>query len=337
MGEVEAVEHGRDGPGRGTVCARRADRATTPAPAADRPPPGRPVPQRDRPSPRNSPPALLAPPIWLLPAHVCGMVHRPGTCRASGMVTHTISVVPHSTSTSPSWSAPATICSHRASMAPIASTAVGRRCTCPTARSDRLDPRHLLDRRAALGARRRRSSRSRRTAGTPWRRWRSRSPPRPPARSWPPPEPASTRPRRALGRPSSAGIRRPRPAPEAAVLSAPGHPAPAVAVQQPRRDRPAAGVDGGQRRHHRRNGDRAGVRRASWSSAANGPRRQASSASCSSRSGAGTRSWCGIRARAATRPSSSAATALTAVVPMSMPIVTSLRDTGVTVRQHWQS
>jgi hypothetical protein len=28
---------------------------------------------------------------------------------------------------------------------------------------------------------------------------------------------------------------------------------------------------------------------------------------------------------------------LTAVVPMSMPIVTSLRDTGVTVRQHWHS
>jgi hypothetical protein len=28
---------------------------------------------------------------------------------------------------------------------------------------------------------------------------------------------------------------------------------------------------------------------------------------------------------------------LTAVVPMSMPIVTSSRDTGVTVRQHWQS
>jgi len=25
------------------------------------------------------------------------------------------------------------------------------------------------------------------------------------------------------------------------------------------------------------------------------------------------------------------------VVPMSMPIVTSLRDTGVTVRQHWHS
>jgi hypothetical protein len=38
-----------------------------------------------------------------------------------------------------------------------------------------------------------------------------------------------------------------------------------------------------------------------------------------------------------TRPSSSAATALTAVVPMSMPIVTSLGDTRVTVRQHEHS
>ena len=77
--------------------------------------------------------------------------------------------------------------------------------------------------------------------------------------------------------------------------------------------------------------------RPSCSRAASGPRRQASSASCSSWSGAGTRSWCGIRTRAATLPCSSAATALTAVVPMSMPIVTSSRDTGVTVRQHWQS
>ena len=77
--------------------------------------------------------------------------------------------------------------------------------------------------------------------------------------------------------------------------------------------------------------------RASWFSAVSGPCRQASSALCSSRSGVGTRNSCGIRARATTRPSSSAATALTAVVPMSMPIVTSLRDTGVTVRQHWQS
>ncbi|CFR82209.1 Uncharacterised protein [Mycobacterium tuberculosis] len=75
----------------------------------------------------------------------------------------------------------------------------------------------------------------------------------------------------------------------------------------------------------------------SRSSAANGPRRHASSASCSSRSGAGTASWWPIRTRAVTRPLSSAATALTAVVPISMPIVTSSRDTGATVRQHWQT
>ena len=77
--------------------------------------------------------------------------------------------------------------------------------------------------------------------------------------------------------------------------------------------------------------------RPSRSRACNGPFRQASSASCSSLSGAGTRSRCGMRALAATWPCSSAATALTAVVPMSMPIVTSLRDTRVTVRQHGQS
>ena len=48
------------------------------------------------------------------------------------MVAQTISVVPHSTSTSPSWSAPATICSQTASMAPAASTAWLSR-TWPTA------------------------------------------------------------------------------------------------------------------------------------------------------------------------------------------------------------
>ncbi len=47
------------------------------------------------------------------------------------MVVHTISVVPHITSTSPSPSAPATICSHSASMAPVASAASEPR-TCPT-------------------------------------------------------------------------------------------------------------------------------------------------------------------------------------------------------------
>ncbi len=71
--------------------------------------------------------------------------------------------------------------------------------------------------------------------------------------------------------------------------------------------------------------------------AADGPRRHAASASCSSLSGAGTRSSWGMRTRAVTLPSASADIALTAVLPTSMPIVTSLRDTGVTVRQHWHS
>lgn len=51
------------------------------------------------------------------------MVHSPGICLGSEMVVHTISVVPHITSTSPSRSAPATICSHSASIAPVASAA----------------------------------------------------------------------------------------------------------------------------------------------------------------------------------------------------------------------
>ena len=76
---------------------------------------------------------------------------------------------------------------------------------------------------------------------------------------------------------------------------------------------------------------------ASCSSAASGPLRQACAASCSSLSGSGIPRGCGIRVRATTLPRSSAATALTAVVPMSMPIVTSSRDTRVTVRQHGQS
>ena len=61
---------------------------------------------------------------------MAGIVHRPGTWRASGMVTHTINVVPHSTSTSPSRSTPATICSQTASMPPTANTALP---ACPAA------------------------------------------------------------------------------------------------------------------------------------------------------------------------------------------------------------
>ncbi len=62
--------------------------------------------------------------------------------------------------------------------------------------------------------------------------------------------------------------------------------------------------------------------RVTWARARRGPRRQACPASCSSWSGAGViRRW-GMRARARTAPFSSAATALTAVVPMSIPTVT---------------
>ena len=62
-----------------------------------------------------------------------------------------------------------------------------------------------------------------------------------------------------------------------------------------------------------------------------GPRRQAWPASCSSWSGAGVISRCGTRARASTAPLASAATAFTAVVPISMPTVTE-PDTTVMTR-----
>ena len=68
-----------------------------------------------------------------------------------------------------------------------------------------------------------------------------------------------------------------------------------------------------------------------WARARIGPRRQAWPASCSSWSGAGVIRRCGTRARARTVPVSSAATAFTAVVPMSMPTVTE-PDTTVMIR-----
>src|SRR5689334_647594 len=61
----------------------------------------------------------------------------------------------------------------------------------------------------------------------------------------------------------------------------------------------------------------------SASSAARGPSNHACLASCSNRCGDGVNHGCGMRARATTLPSSSAATALTDDVPMSMPTVVS--------------
>ena len=68
-----------------------------------------------------------------------------------GMVIHTISVVPQSTTTSPSRSAPATSCSHSASTEPAASTASASR-SWPDRGARPLDPRHAVGRRAALRA-----------------------------------------------------------------------------------------------------------------------------------------------------------------------------------------
>ena len=66
----------------------------------------------------------------------------------------------------------------------------------------------------------------------------------------------------------------------------------------------------------------------SSANALSGPCRQARAASCSRWSGSGARTRWATRARASTRPSPSAATALVAVVPMSIPTVTE-PDTSV--------
>ena len=255
------------------------------------------------------------------------MVHSPGTCRASGMVTHTISVVPHITSTSPSRSAPATICSHSASTAPIASTAPVP-CTCPAAapivstrgicsgagaalgagrripagpveqgvrggRGGEVD--HRLARQGVVGHRRRR------------------------------PVPGRIG---GLGAPSSAGTRRPRPAREAAepVPSRPptpgrgsspysrpgvrGRPAVSTAVSEGTIAETATRALGpGSQLVQGRQRDRAATPRRRRAPAGRGPA-PATGAGCVPAPSRGRRS--------------SAATALTAVVPMSMPIVTSL-------------
>jgi hypothetical protein len=72
------------------------------------------------------PPALLAPPIRDLPGTMWGVDQRPGTSVHSSTTAHTIRVAPRMTSTSPSPSAPETICS------PMASTALEPRTASPT-------------------------------------------------------------------------------------------------------------------------------------------------------------------------------------------------------------
>jgi hypothetical protein len=73
-----------------------------------------------------------------------------------------------------------------------------------------------------------------------------------------------------------------------------------------------------------------GTTEVSSAMACTGPRRQAAPASCSMWSGSGVRRRWGTRDRATTWPSSSTATALVAVVPMSIPTV-SEPDTVVIV------
>ena len=86
----------------------------------------------------NRPPAFEGPPIRLSPGAVWGTVQTPSSSRHSGTTAQTMSVAPRMTSTSPTWSAPATICSPRASMVPEARIASGSDDTGP----DRVGARH---------------------------------------------------------------------------------------------------------------------------------------------------------------------------------------------------
>ena len=253
---------------------------------------------------------------------------------------HTISVVPHITSTSPSRSAPARICSQMASMAPIPNTGPFP-CTRPAAVP-------MVSTRGICSAVAPRSAHAAGFQPVPSNKGNAvaavaTSITASPARAWLATAgagqyPAAPGASAAVQRRNSAAS----PSAGSSWLSAPG----ARPLSSPYSNpgvtgRPAASTAVSDGTIAATATARASAT-PSWSSAVSGPRRHASSASCSSRSGAGTRSWCGIRTRAVTWPFSSAATALTAVVPMSMPIVTSLlvtflRDTGVTVRQHWHS
>ena len=93
------------GRGGAAASARRGRRAATPAgrsgsSAVDgRGPATAPTQRRTR--SRNSPPALLGPPISVLPGAVCGMVHSPGTSVHSSITPHVMRVAPQMTSTSP--------------------------------------------------------------------------------------------------------------------------------------------------------------------------------------------------------------------------------------------
>ena len=101
---------------------------------------------------RNSPPALLGPPIIVMPAAVCGMVQRPGTSAHSSITPHVMSVAPQMTSTSPAASAPATICSPIASIVPPPTSAPAAGEAVPD-RPGRLDAAHDVGQRRGRGAR----------------------------------------------------------------------------------------------------------------------------------------------------------------------------------------
>ena len=235
-----------------------------------------------------------------------------------------MSVVPQITSTSPSSSAPATSCSPIASIVPPSSTQPGRPSTSAERVSRTMPMAGIWSARALHAAQLRlRPTSSSRTTGTRSRRRWSRRSRCPGARGSRPLGPSSSRARR--GARSPASCRNCASSPrfgDRGRASRCGH-------ARRRRASPgvrghAVGVDRGQRRHHRRHRDRPRLdcRRAPRARAAGRrarrTRRRARTAAASAR-----RTRAGSATRATMLPSSSAATAFTDDVPMSIPTVSS--------------
>ena len=211
---------------------------------------------------RNRPPALLGPPIIVFPGAECGMVQSPGTSFHSSITPQVMRVVPHSTSTSPVVSAPATSCSANASMVPPptrapAPASPGRAPPPPPPRPTRSrEGPPVWCRRPRRGPR---PSRRSRTAGAPsspspsrWHRGRT-------ARGWPPPGPARspTPVRRGGGVPGEEREQLAAVPRLGRIVTRPL--APTVAVEEARTGGGAQLGHGTERRHHGRHVDRGDV------------------------------------------------------------------------------
>ncbi len=207
---------------------------------------------------RNSPPALLGPPTMPRPDTPCGTDHRPGAASGSGAMAQVMSVVPHSTSTSPTWVAPDTSCSAMASTVPPPTTAPapGRPLPIRPAGSDAgQDLGELGDRRAGRLRQRRVPTgqveqRVGGHGGVP-----VDGSPRRTTCGWPPPAPASTR--RASGvaaacHPRKANSSPPSPGKVGSSWSWAPRRSP---YNKPGSGGDAIGTDRSQRRHHGRDLD----------------------------------------------------------------------------------